>query len=110
MFARHISLKLEADSAREFNRIIKYEIIPLLRKEKGFEDEITLIAPGGSEAVTITFWATKENAEAYHRTGYAGVLKALAKVVDGTPRLEMFEVTDSTFHKLAIAARANVLN
>src|SRR6266542_1151229 len=63
MFARHVSMKLKANSAPEFNRIIANEIIPLLRKEKGFEDEITFIAPERSEAVAITFWATKENAE-----------------------------------------------
>ncbi len=110
MFARHVSMKLKVNSAPEFNRIIANEIIPLLRKEKGFEDEITFIAPERSEATAITFWATKENAEAYHRTGYPDVLKALAKVVDGTPKVEMFEVSNSTFHKLAKAAKASFLN
>jgi hypothetical protein len=110
MFARHVSIKLKANSAPEFNRIIVNEIIPLLRKEKGFEDEITFIAPERSEAVAISFWATKENAEAYHRAGYPDVLRALAKVIDGTPKVEMFEVSNSTFHKLASAAKASLLN
>ncbi len=110
MFARHVSIKLRANSAPEFNRLILNEIIPLLRKEKGFEDEITFLAPERSEAVAISFWATKENAEAYNRTGYPEILKALAKVVDGTPEVEMFEVSNSTFHKLANAAKASSLN
>ena len=110
MFARHVSMRLRANSAPEFNRIIANEIIPLLRKEKGFEDEIIFIAPERSEAGAISFWATKENAEAYHRTGYPDVLKALAKVVDGTPKVDMFEVSISTFHKLASAAKASFLN
>ncbi len=110
MFARHISMKLKANSAPEFNRIIVNEIIPLLRKEKGFEDEITFIAPERSEARAITFWASKENAEAYGRTGYLDVLKTLATVLDGTPKVETFEVSNSTFHKLASAAKAGFLN
>ena len=110
MFARHVSIKLKANSAPEFNRIIVNEIIPLLRKEKGFEDEITFIAPERSEAAAISFWATKENAEAYHRAGYPDVLRALAKVIDGTPKVEMFEVSYSTFHKLASAAKSSLLN
>ena len=110
MFARHVSMRLRANSAPEFNRIIANEIIPLLRKEKGFEDEIIFIAPERSEAGAISFWATKENAEAYHRTGYPDVLKALAKVLDGTPKVELFEVSISTFHKLASAAKASFLN
>jgi hypothetical protein len=103
-------MKLKANSAPEFNRIIVNEIIPLLRKEKGFEDEITFIAPERSEAAAISFWATRENAEAYHRAGYPDVLRALAKVIDGTPKVEMFEVSNSTFHKLASAAKASLLN
>ena len=55
MFARHVSIKLKAKSAPEFNRIIANEIIPLLRKEKGFEDEITFIAPERSEAAAIIY-------------------------------------------------------
>lgn len=110
MFARHVSMKLKANSAPEFNRTIVNEIIPLLRKEEGFEDEITFIAPERSEAAAISFWTAKENAEAYHRTGYPEVLKALAKVVDGTPKVEMFEVSNSTFHKLASAAKASFIN
>lgn len=110
MFARYVSMKLKANSAPEFDRIIVNEIIPLLRKEEGFEDEITFIAPERSEAAAISFWATKQNAEAYQRRGYPGVLKALAKVVDGTPEVVMFEVSNSTFHKLASAAKAGFLN
>jgi hypothetical protein len=37
-------------------------------------------------------------------------LTALVKVVDGTPKVEMFEVSYSTFHKLAKAAKASFLN
>ena len=45
MFTRHVTMKLKADSAAEFNRIIENEVLPLLRKQKGFRDEITFVAP-----------------------------------------------------------------
>jgi hypothetical protein len=45
--------------------------------------------------------AVKENAEAYNRTGYPEILKTLAKVVEGTPKVETFELSNSTLHKLA---------
>jgi hypothetical protein len=51
--------------------------------------------------VAISFWETKENAEAYNRTGYPEILKILAKVVEGTPKVETFELSNSTLHKLA---------
>src|SRR4029079_13249577 len=101
MFTRNVTLKLKANSAPDFTRLIENEILPMLRKQNGFRDEITFIAPERSEAVVISFWETKENAEAYNRAGYPEVLKTLSNVIEGTPRVETFELSNSTFHKLA---------
>ncbi len=101
MFTRNVTMKLKANSAAEFPRVIENEIIPLLRKQKGFRDEITYVVSERSEAVATSFWDTKEDAEAYNRTGYQEVLKTLSKVVEGTPKVETFEVANSTFHKIA---------
>ena len=99
MFARHVSMLLKANSAPEFTKTIEQEILPLLRKQKGFQDEITFVA--GREAIGISLWDQKENAEAYNSGTYPEVLKALAKVVEGTPQVRTFEVANSTFHKIA---------
>jgi heme-degrading monooxygenase HmoA len=101
MFARHVSVKLKTNSAPEFKRIIENEILPLLRKQKGFLDEITFIAPERSLALAISLWDTKADAEAYNRAGYTEVLKGLSKVVEGTPEVETFVVANSTFEKSA---------
>jgi len=73
----------------------------LLRKQKGFQDEITLLVPRKTEAVAISFWDKTENADAYAREVYPEVLKALAKIVEVTPKVETYEVSNSTFHKIA---------
>ena len=101
MYTRNVTMKLKANSAPEFGRVIENEILPLLRKQQGFRDEITFVAPERSDAVAISFWETKENAEAYNRTGYPEILKTLAKVIEGTPKVETFELSNSTLHKLA---------
>jgi heme-degrading monooxygenase HmoA len=101
MFTRHVTIKLKANSAAEFTRVIENEIIPLLRKQKGFRDEVTFVVPERSEAVALSFWDTKEDAEAYNSTGYQEVLKTLSKVVEGNPKIETYEVANSTFHKIA---------
>ena len=100
MFARNVSMRLKANSVAEFTETLEKEIIPLLRKQKGFEDEIAFVVPGGMEAVAISLWDQKENAEAYNRGTYPAVLKALGKVVEGTPQVHTFEVSNSTFHKI----------
>ena len=106
MFARKVSMQLKANSITEFTRTLEKEVIPTLRKQKGFLDEIVFIVPGGTEAFGISLWDLKENAEAYNRGAYPEVLKSLAKVVEGTPQVHTYEVSNSTFHKIAAAAAA----
>ena len=106
MFARTVNLRLKPNRVAEFTQTIEKEIIPLLRKQKGFQDEITFLVPGGTEAVGISLWDQKENAEAYNRGTYPEVLKALAKVVEGTPRVQTSEVSNSTFHKVGARVAA----
>ena len=100
MFARSVSFHLKPGRAAEFTRLLDKDIIPMLRKQKGFQDEIALVAPGGADAVGISVWDLKENAETYARSAYPGVLKALEPVVEGTPQVQTYEVSNSTFHKI----------
>ena len=104
MFARNVRMHLKPNSTAQFTQTLEKDVLPVLRRQEGFKDEVAFIIPGGTEAFAISFWQSKENAEAYSRTGYPEVLKALGKVVEGTPELQTYEVSNSTFHK--IAARA----
>ena len=104
MYARRVSMKLKPNSTAEFTQRLEKEVIPMLRKQSGFRDEITFVAPGGIEAFGVSLWDNKQNADTYDRAHYAEVNKILAKVVDGTPRVETYEVANSTFHNIAAAA------
>ncbi len=106
MYARRVSMKLRPNSTVEFTQRLEKDVIPLLRKQSGFRDEITFVAPGGTEAFGVSLWDTKQNAENYNRGGYAEVTKILEKLIDGTPKLETYEVANSTFHKLAASVAA----
>ena len=101
MFARTVRMQLKPNSVAEFTQLVEKEVIPLLRKQQGFKDEITFLPPDGKEAVAISLWEQKENAEAYSRGTYPEVLKAMAKVVEGTPQVQTSEVSNSTWHKIA---------
>jgi hypothetical protein len=106
MYARKVTIPLKANSVPDFTQTLEKQIIPLLRKQKGFQDEITFLAPGARLAVGISFWDKQENAEAYSRATYPEVLKTLAKVLDGIPQVENWEVLNSTTHKIAAAVAA----
>ena len=104
MFARNVSLRLKPNTLTEFTRIFEKEVIPMLRKQRGFRDEIAFAVPGGLDVVAISLWDTKEYAEAYKTAGYPEVLKILSKVLDGTPKVQTSDVISSTIHKPAAVA------
>ena len=106
MFARRVYLHLKPNSVAELTQRLEKEIIPLLRKQKGFQDEITFVSQSGKEAFGISLWDNPQNAEAYNHGTYPEVTKILATVVEGAPQVETFEVSNSTFHKIAAAATA----
>src|ERR1700737_2221931 len=101
MFARSVSIRLKTNSVAEFTRLIEKDALPVLRKQNGFQDELTFVAPGGSEAVAIGLWDEKQTADSFGRNSYPEVVKALGSVCEGTPQVRSFEVCRSTFHKIA---------
>jgi heme-degrading monooxygenase HmoA len=106
MFARKVSMHLKPNSVAEFTQRIEKDILPLLRKQKGFQDETTFVGSTGTETFGISLWDTAENAEAYNRGTYPEVAKILARVVEGTPQVETYKVANSTLHKIAAAVPA----
>jgi hypothetical protein len=100
MYARNVSLHLKPNTAAEFTQTIEKDILPLMRKQSGFKDELTFVSEGGKDALAISFWDRKESADQYGRDTYPQVLKGLAKVVEGTPVVHAYEVSNSTFYKI----------
>ena len=104
MFARKVSMHLKPNSIAEFTQKIEKDIFPLLRKQKGFQDEITCVNNGGKQAFGISLWDKAESAEAYNRGSYAEVAKMLTKFVDGPMHVETFDVSNSPLHSSIAAA------
>jgi heme-degrading monooxygenase HmoA len=104
MFVRNVSIRLKPNTLSEFTRIFEKEVIPMLRKQSGFRDEIAFAVPGELDVVAISLWDTKEYAEAYKTAGYPDVLKILDKVLDGNPKVQVSDVISSTIHKPAAVA------
>jgi hypothetical protein len=86
----------------EFTKLFEDDVIPMLRKQNSFRDEVSVFSPERSEVIGISFWNEKKNAEEYNRVTYPELMKTLSKVVEGTPDVKMFEVSNSTFHKIAV--------
>lgn len=99
MYGRKVSFTLKPDGYKDFNRRQEAEIVPILRKQKGFQEVITMVTPDKKRIEAISLWDKMEDAEAYDRSGYKDVVKLLASVVEGSPKVETMEVAASTIHK-----------
>ena len=105
MFTRRVIMRIEANSAAEFTRIIEGQFLPQLRGQKGCRHVDSFVTPVLSEAVVNSYWDTEEYAGAYDRVVYREGLKALADVVEGVPQVEAFHISSSTFHKITASRR-----
>jgi hypothetical protein len=105
MFTRRVIMNFKPGSAAEAGRIIEGEVIPRLRQQRGMRHDDTFISTELSEAVLNSFWDTQEYAEAYGRAAYPAALLALAGVLEGTPQVETFAISSSTFHRITVRSR-----
>jgi heme-degrading monooxygenase HmoA len=104
MFARTVTINLKPNTLNDFTQTLENDVVPMLHKQPGFRDEIALVGDNNTNVTAISLWDTKEQADAYATTGYPAVLKAFEKFLDGTPKVQLSKVLNSTTHKLTAAA------
>jgi quinol monooxygenase YgiN len=95
-FARNVQFTIRNGKKEEFHKIFQTKILPVLQKQKGFEDSIVLI--NGNEGIGISLWNDRISAESYAKTGYPQILEALKPVIEGTPQVKLCEVQFTTLH------------
>jgi len=60
MFARNITFHLKANTLSDYTRTFEKDVLPLLRKQHGFKDEITFAGPGGVDVMAVSLWENKK--------------------------------------------------
>jgi hypothetical protein len=103
MFVRKLSFHLKPNMLTQFTSTMEKQIIPVLRKQQGFKDEIAFAIPGSSDVLVISLWDSQKDAETYARNMYNDVLRMLASTIDGTPKLETADVVHSTFSDIRVS-------
>ena len=74
MYARKVSLCLKSESTSQFLHEVEHEVVPLLRKQKGFLDQLTLFSLTGKIVYVYTFWEDREHADKYDCTSSGPLL------------------------------------
>ena len=106
MFARNVSIHLKSNMLSDYTRTFEKEVLPLIRKQNGFKDEITFAGGGGVDVTAISLWENKADADTYNTTAYPQVLKTMERFIEGTPKVQTSDVVNSTFHKIAVGSPA----
>jgi hypothetical protein len=98
MFARNLSLRLKPNTITDFTHAFEHEVLPILRRQAGFRDEVMLAADGSANVKAISFWDTKEQADAYEIAMYPGILQSLERFLDAPPKVRVTLVISSTMN------------
>jgi hypothetical protein len=106
MFARNVTFHLKSNMLPDYTRTFNSDILPLLRRQNGFKDEITFCGPGEVDVTAISLWDSKASAETYNTNSYPEVLKVMSRFIEGTPKVQTSDVVNSTFHKIPVHATA----
>ena len=92
MFARNVFVHLRSNMLSEYCNVFESQILPLLRRQTGFRDEITLASPSGVDVTALSMWDNKGDAEAYNTNTYPEVVKIFSKLIDGTPKVQTYDL------------------
>jgi len=79
MFARILDFEVKPEKKEEFVKVVKNEIVPILKKQTGFLEILPFFSEKMREekVITISLWATKVDAERYEREIYPKALNIL---------------------------------
>lgn len=103
MFARNVSIRLKPNTLHDFKQTFEKEVVPMLRKQPGFLDELALSGDNDTYVTAISLWDSKEQADTYNTATYPAVVKTLEKYLDGQPKVRVSSVISSISHKVTAA-------
>ena len=103
MFVRQVSAHFKPGKFDLLNRRLENDVIPILKKQKGFRDELSFFDKDANEAVAMSFWDTRQDAEKYSRDVYPGISQKMADTLEDTPLIRSFEVNNSTWYDIHAA-------
>ena len=87
--ARSVRFDIVADKNEEFHTLFRNEILPILKKQDGFKDELLLVQD--QHVLAISVWNDMDSARKYESATYPQLDKALRPVMTGKATVETFK-------------------
>lgn len=87
--ARSVRFDIATDKNDEFHTLFKNEVLPTLKKQIGFKDELLLVKD--QHVLAISFWNDMDSARNYESTTYPQLDRKLRPLMSGQPTIETFK-------------------
>lgn len=102
MFTRIVSMTCKPGQVQQACKTITDNVLPILKKQKGFLDEILLVSTTDpNQLLGMSFWNSREDAEAWNREQYQKVRQqVMQEVLASEPILQTYDVNVSTAHRI----------
>jgi quinol monooxygenase YgiN len=107
MFTRIVELRAKPGKTDELCRAAGEKVLPFLKKQQGFQDEIVLVSNTDPNRVLAqSFWSRREDAERYHRERFSQIAEMLRPLCESEPVVSTFDVSTSTVHRITLGKAA----
>ena len=100
MYVRQVMAHYKPEKFNLFGQRFEKEVLPLLKKQKGFRDELSFFDKEKNEAISLSFWDTKQFADQYARDVYPTIHEKMEDMLDDMPKVRSFEVANSTWYDI----------
>ena len=87
--ARSVRFDIAADKNEEFHTLFRNEVLPMLKKQAGFKDELLLVQD--QHVLAISVWNDVDSARKYESATYPQVDKTLRPIMNGKATVETFK-------------------
>lgn len=100
MYVRQVTAHYKPGKFNMLNKRLEEDVIPLLKKQSGFRDELSFFDNDKDEAIAMSFWDKKQDADRYARDFYPTIHQKMQDTLEDTPKVRSFEVANSTWYDI----------
>src|SRR5499433_4613667 len=106
MYTRVVEITTKSGKSKELSDTLNEKVVPILKKQRGFVDEIVLVSDTDPTRILgLSFWNKKEDATRYHQEQYPKIHEMLKQLLETEPTIRTFDVHSSTTHRI-VAGKA----
>ena len=69
MFVRVVTMPLKPGAAEKYAEAVEHYAIPVLRKQKGFVEQLGLVTADGKTSIGITLWESEKDEARFSTAG-----------------------------------------